>query len=186
MRSRTARSHRSRARSRNYCTELDKSDTYTHIIGAFVSWGDAMLINRRGFLGSCFGTIPVAMTGHALAQGYPQQPVRILVPVAPGGTPDLTSRIIANWLSERFEKQFFVENRAGASGNIAKQALLRAPPDGHTLLVTGPNSAADFLQDVRGVASLVSVALVVVVNQELPIRTVPEMQTWSRTNHLNM
>jgi len=100
----------------------------------------------------------------ARAQTYPSRPVRVIVPFAAGGTTDLTARLIAQRLSERFRQQFVVENRSGASTNIATQAVVRAPADGYTLLLVTPPSAINatlykdlpfnFLRDIAPVASV--------------------------------
>jgi nucleotide-binding universal stress UspA family protein len=77
----------------------------------------------------------------AQAQAYPTRPVRIIVGFAPGQAIDIVTRIIGQWLSEQLGQQFIIENRPGAGGNIATEAVVRAPPDGYTLLAIGSNAA---------------------------------------------
>ena len=124
-----------------------------------------MKLPRRQFqhLAAGAGALP-AVSRFAFAQAYPSRPVRIIVGFAPGGGADLTARLIGQWLSERLGQQFIIENRPGASGNIATEAIVRAPPDGYTLLVT-PSSAAinatlynklsfNFIRDIAPVAGV--------------------------------
>jgi tripartite-type tricarboxylate transporter receptor subunit TctC len=118
------------------------------------------------------------------AEDYPARPVHILVGFAPGGPNDISARIIAQWLSERLGQQFIVENRSGAGGNIATEAVVRAPADGYTLLLVPAPAAINatlydnlnfvFLRDIAPVAGIVRVPEVMVVNPSVPARTVPE------------
>src|SRR5262245_50623609 len=100
------------------------------------------LLGRRNFLRLAAGaaTLP-ALSRIAWAQAYPTRPVRIVVGNPAGGAPDIIARLIAQGLSERLGQQFFVENRPGAGTNIATEAVVRAPPDGHTLLMVGTAQA---------------------------------------------
>ena len=101
---------------------------------------DHMKLPRRKFLHLAAGAAMLpAASRIARAQAYPARPVRIIVPFAPAGTTDVAARLIAQWLSERFGQQFVVENRPGAGGNIGIEAVVRAPPDGYTLLMTDPS-----------------------------------------------
>ena len=94
------------------------------------------LPHRRQFLHVAVGAAALpAVSRMACAQTYPTRPVRIVVSVPAGQGADIVARLIGQWLSERLGQQFFVENRTGASGNIGTEAVVRAPPDGYTLLL---------------------------------------------------
>ena len=95
-----------------------------------------MTLPRRQFLrlSAAAAALPVA-SRIAAAQTYPTRPVRLIVGFAPGGTTDITARLIGQWLSERLGQQFVIENRTGAATNIATEAVIRSPPDGYTLLL---------------------------------------------------
>jgi tripartite-type tricarboxylate transporter receptor subunit TctC len=97
---------------------------------------------RRRILSLAAGAavLPV-MSRMALGQAYPRRSVRIIVGAAPGGTQDIVARIIGQWLSERFGRQFIIENRTGGGTNVATEAVVKAPPDGHTLLLIGAANA---------------------------------------------
>src|SRR2546430_15217747 len=97
-----------------------------------------MKLPRRQFLHLAVGAAGLlAVSRVAWAQAYPARPVRIIVGFAPGQAIDIVTRIIGQWLSERLGQQFIIENRPGAGGNIATEAVVRAPPDGYTLLAIG-------------------------------------------------
>jgi tripartite-type tricarboxylate transporter receptor subunit TctC len=152
-----------------------------------------MLQHRRRFLLLAVGvaTLPT-IPRIAKAQSYPNRPVRIIVGLAPGGTQDILGRLMGQWLSDRWGQPFVVENRTGGAGNIAAEAVARAPPDGYTLLIIGPSNAANatlydrlnfnFIRDVAPVASLTRVPNVFEVNPSLPIRTVPEFVAYAKAN----
>src|SRR5262249_34656588 len=134
-----------------------------------------MNLPRRQFLHLAAGAaaLPGVARG-ACAQAYPSRPVRIIVGFAPGGATDIVARLMGQWLSERFGQQFVIENRPGASTNIATEAVVNAPPDGHTLLMVSPSNAVNatlydklnfvFLRDIAPVAGITRVANVMVVN----------------------
>jgi tripartite-type tricarboxylate transporter receptor subunit TctC len=97
-------------------------------------------LRRRTVLTLIAATLAV-VAGSAGAQDYPVRPVRLVVGFAAGGTQDVIARLIGQTLSERLGQQIVVENRAGASSNIAAEAVIRSPADGYTLFMVGPNNA---------------------------------------------
>jgi tripartite-type tricarboxylate transporter receptor subunit TctC len=101
-----------------------------------------MRVSRRRFLSvaACATALPAAAR-IACAQSYPARPVRLIVGLAAGGGQDIVARLLAQWLSERLGRQFIVENRPGAAGNLALEAVAAAPPDGYTLALLGVNNA---------------------------------------------
>ena len=154
---------------------------------------DAMKLPRRQFLHRAAGTATLlAVSRFAWAQTYPSRPVRIIVGFAPGGPNDILARLIGQWLSERLGQPFVIENRAGAGSNICTEAVVRAPPDGYTLLLVGSPNAIDatlydklsfnFLRDIAPVASLIRGALVMVVHPSVPAKTLPEFIAYARAN----
>jgi hypothetical protein len=120
----------------------------------------------------------------AWAQAYPMRPVRIIVGFPPGGGTDITARLMGQWLSERLGQPFIIENRVGANGNIATEAVVRAPADGYTLQLfpqSITNNATlydklnfNFIRDIVPVASINRTPHVIDVNPSIPVRTVPE------------
>src|SRR5215475_10653453 len=147
----------------------------------------------RSFLRLAATTVALAgVFQFAGAQTYPLRPVRIVVGFAAGATPDITARLMAQWLSERLGQQFIVDNRPGASTNLATEAVVRAPPDGYTLLwVTAPNAINatlydklnfNFVRDIAPVASIVRLPNVIVVNPSVPAKTVPEFIAYAKAN----
>ena len=151
------------------------------------------LQHRRQFLQLAAGAAVLPTTfGIASAQGYPSRPVRIVVGGAPGGQPDITARLIGQWLSDRLGQPVIIENRPSAGGNIATEAVTRAPADGHTLVhisATGAISATlyeklnyNLIRDIAPVASVNRIPLVLVVHPSFPARTVPELLDYARSN----
>ena len=128
----------------------------------------------------------------ARAQTYPTRPVRIIVGFPPGGPTDIVARLIGQYLSERLGQQFVVENRPGSGGNIAAEAVVRAQPDGYTLLLVSAANAISatlydnlnfvFLRDIAPVAGIVRVPNVMEVNPSVPARTVPEFIAYAKAN----
>jgi tripartite-type tricarboxylate transporter receptor subunit TctC len=132
-----------------------------------------------------------ALSGFASAQTYPSRPVRIIVGFAAGGPNDILARLIGQWLSERLGQPFVIENRPGAGSNIATEAVVRAPPDGYTLLLVGTPNAINatlndlnfnFIRDIAPIAGLVRGALVMVVHPSVPAKTLPEFIAYAKAN----
>jgi tripartite-type tricarboxylate transporter receptor subunit TctC len=152
-----------------------------------------MKLPRRNFLHLAAGAAALpAVSRIARADTYPTRPVHILVGFAASGVVDIQARLVGQWLSERLGQQFIVENRTGAAGNIATEAVLRAPPDGYTLLSVGTPNAVNatlyeqlnfnFIRDVAPVAGIMRVPNVMSVNPSFPARTVPEFITYAKAN----
>jgi tripartite-type tricarboxylate transporter receptor subunit TctC len=142
-------------------------------------------ILRRNFLRlACVAAALAAMTQTASAQSYPDHPLRIVVGFPAGGPNDILGRLLAQWLSGRLGQPVTVENKPGASGNIATEEVVRAAPDGYTLLLVGPANAINgslydklnfnFLTDIAPVASVVREPLVMLVHPSVAAKTVPE------------
>jgi tripartite-type tricarboxylate transporter receptor subunit TctC len=152
-----------------------------------------MKLLRRQFLHLAAGvaTLPVA-SRIARAQSYPTKPVRLIVGFPAGGPTDIMARLMGQWLSDRLGQPFVIENRPGASTNIATEAVVRSPPDGYTLLLTssaGPINAAiydklnfNFIRDIAPVASISRIPLVMEVNPSVPAKTVPEFIAYAKAN----
>jgi tripartite-type tricarboxylate transporter receptor subunit TctC len=148
---------------------------------------------RRRFLqlAACAAALP-AVARKASAQAYPARSVRVVVPVAAGGANDVTARLIAQWLSEHLGQQFFIENRPGAGSNIGTEAVIRAPADGYTLLISGSNAAINptlfqtlsfnFIRDTAPIGSIVRVPQLMQVNPSLPVKSVPEFIAYAKAN----
>jgi tripartite-type tricarboxylate transporter receptor subunit TctC len=152
-----------------------------------------MKLPRRAFLHLAAGAAALpAVMRVARAQSYPAKPVHLIVGFAPGGAPDILARLLGPWLSERLRQPFIVENRPGASTNIATEAVVRAAPDGYMLLITSPPNVINaslyahlnfnFIRDIVPIAGLIRVPHVMSVNPSLPARTVPEFITYVKAN----
>jgi tripartite-type tricarboxylate transporter receptor subunit TctC len=148
---------------------------------------------RRRFLLLAAGAAALpAVPRPARAQAYPSRPVRIIVPYAPGGAPDIVARVMAQWLSERLAQPFVIENRPGAGGNAGTEAAVRAAPDGYTLLfvVTAnaisatlfDNLKFNFIRDITPVAGIIRVPNLVSVNRSLPVETIPQLVAHAKAN----
>ncbi len=158
-----------------------------------------MKIPRRTFLhlAAGAGTLP-AISRFASAQSYPARPVRIIVGFPAGGTTDIGARLIAQWLSERLGQQFIVENRPGAGTHAATEAVVKAAPDGYTLLMATSSNAINatlyermnynFLRDTVPVAGVIRSPLVLEVHPSVPVKTVSELIAYAKANSgkLNM
>ncbi len=152
-----------------------------------------MRLNRRQFLHLAAGAAALSGVPRVVrAQAYPSRPVRIIVGFPAGGAVDITARLIGQWLSERLGQPFVVENRPGAGGNIGTEAVVKAPPDGYTLLQCGPVNTINttlydklnfnFIRDIAPVAGIARVPLVMVVNPSVLARTVPEFINYVKAN----
>jgi tripartite-type tricarboxylate transporter receptor subunit TctC len=148
------------------------------------------LSRRRALHMAAAGTVALLMVPSiASAQTYPARPVRIVVGFAAGGTGDLLARLIGQWLSERFGQPIIVDNRPGGGGNISAEAVVRAPPDGYTLLQVGTSHAVnttlykldfDLMRDIAPVAGIARAHLVMLVHPSFPAKTVPEFIAYAK------
>jgi tripartite-type tricarboxylate transporter receptor subunit TctC len=126
------------------------------------------------------------------AQAFPSRPVQWLVGFAPGGGNDIVARLLGQWLSDRLGQAFVIENRTGAAGNVATAAVVRAAPDGYTLLLISSNNATNtalydnlsfnFTRDIAPVAAISRNSLVMVVSASVPAKTVPEFIAYAKAN----
>jgi tripartite-type tricarboxylate transporter receptor subunit TctC len=133
-----------------------------------------------------------ALTRSARAQSYPSRPVRIVVGFSAGGPNDINARLIGQWLSERLGQQFIVDNRPGASGNIAMEQVVKSPPDGYTLTMVATSSAVNatlydklpfvFLRDIAPIGTISRNYFVLVVHPSLPVRTGSELIAYAKAN----
>jgi tripartite-type tricarboxylate transporter receptor subunit TctC len=151
------------------------------------------LPHRRQFLHLAAGAAALpALSRLAWAQTYPTRPVRIIVGLPAGGGADITARLIGQWLSEHFGQQFIIENRPGAGTNVGTEAVVRAVPDGYTLLLVLPPNAInttlyeklnfDFIRDIVPVAGIMRTPLVMEVNPSFPAKTVAEFIAYAKAN----
>jgi tripartite-type tricarboxylate transporter receptor subunit TctC len=158
-----------------------------------------MKFSRRNLLRLAAGSAALpALSRIAKAQTYPARSVRIVVGWPAGGVADIVARIMGQWLSERLNQPFLIENRPGASGNIGTEAVARTPPDGYTLLIVSIVDAINatlydklnfnFIRDIAPVASFIRVPNVMVINPSVPVTSVPEFIAYARANpgKLNM
>jgi len=158
-----------------------------------------MKFPRRKFLYLAAGAAALpALPRLAKAQAYPSRPIRLIIGYTPGGSADLTARLMGQWLSERLGQSFVVENRPGGGTNIATEAVVRAPPDGYTFLLAAPANAINatlydklnfnFLRDSEPVAGIIRFPNVVVVNPSVPVKSIPELIAYAKANpgKLNM
>jgi tripartite-type tricarboxylate transporter receptor subunit TctC len=152
-----------------------------------------MTLRRRRFLQLASGAVALpALPRMARAQAYPNRPVRMIVTVPAGGSPDIIGRLISQWLSEKLGQPFVVENRPGASANIGTELAVKASPDGDTLLLAMSANAINaslfqhlnfnFIRDTAPVASIATIPLVMDVNLSVPAKTVPEFIAYAKAN----
>jgi tripartite-type tricarboxylate transporter receptor subunit TctC len=148
---------------------------------------------RRQFLHLAAGAAALpAVSRIAWAQAYPTRPVRIIIGFAPGGVVEIVARLIGQSLSERLGQPFIIESRPGAASNIATEAVVRAPPDGYTMLIVSSANAINatlydklnfvFLRDIAPIASIIRLPFVMVVNPSVPAKTVPEFIAYAKAN----
>ena len=146
---------------------------------------------RLLFLTACVATLPaIAQTNST--KSYPLRPVRVIVGYPPGGASDITARVISQWLSERLGQPFVIDNRSGASGNIATELVANATADGYTLLLVNAgntinaslynNLKFDFMRDIAPVGLVVRVPLVMQTNPSVPANTVRDFIAYAKTN----
>jgi tripartite-type tricarboxylate transporter receptor subunit TctC len=150
-----------------------------------------MRVSRRKLMQMAALSAP-ALAHASRAEDYPARPVHIVLGLSPGGSVDIVTRVICQSLSEHFDQPFIIENRPGASGDVATEAVVRAPPDGYTLLVVLASNAINAtlhkklkfspVDDLAMVAGLVRVANVMEVNPAVPASSVPEFIAYARAN----
>jgi tripartite-type tricarboxylate transporter receptor subunit TctC len=153
---------------------------------------------RRTFLHLSVGAAALALSRIAGAQAYPSRPVRWIVGYPPAGATDITARLMGQWLSERLNQPFVIENRPGASGNIGTEVVVNAPPDGYTLLLVNAGNVINstlyeklkynFIRDIAPVAGIIRVPFVMQVNPSVSVKTVSEFIAYAKANpgKLNM
>ena len=152
-----------------------------------------MTLSRRRILQlAASAAVVPALPRLAGAQTYPSRPVRLLVGYAAGGVNDICARLTGQWLAERLRQQFVIEDRPGAGSNLATEMVVRASPDGYTLLEASSSNAwnaaiyqnlnFDFTRDIAPVASTVLTYNVLVTNLSFPARTVPELIAYAKAN----
>ena len=152
-----------------------------------------MKLPRRTFLHlAAAAAAQPAVSRGARAQAYPSRPVRLIVGFAPGGSADILARLMGQWLSERLGQPFMVENRVGAGNNIATEAVVKAPADGHTLLlVTAANAISatlyerlnfNFIRDIAPVANIASLPYAIMVGPSFPAGTLSEFITYAEAH----
>lgn len=152
-----------------------------------------MPFRRRAFLRVAVAAAALPAVARMAGAGvYPSRPLHLLVGYPPGLAPDIVARLIAQFLSERLGQQVIVENRPGAGSNIAAEAVVRAAPDGYTvLLVTSTNTinatlydnlSFDLLRDISPVAGIAAATFVVVVSPSLPVKSIPELIAYAKSN----
>jgi tripartite-type tricarboxylate transporter receptor subunit TctC len=162
-----------------------------HVTGNSARGG--MKLPRRNFLHLAAGAAALlAVSRLARAQDYPTRPVRLIAGFPPGGVVDVFARLIGQWLSERLGQPIIIENRPGAGGNLATEAVVKAPPDGYTLLMIGSNNAwnvtlydnlsFNFIRDIAPVASIYRGPAVLVVHPSFPAKSVPELIAYAKSN----
>ena len=152
-----------------------------------------MKLPRRNFLHLAAGAAALAaMPPIARAQSYPSRPINVIVTFNAGSAPDIIARLLGQRLSERLGQPFIIENRPGFGGNIATEYVVRAPPDGYTILMPVstnavnatlyPNLNFDFIRDIAPVAGIAKTPFVVLVHPSFPAKTIPEFVAYAKAN----
>jgi tripartite-type tricarboxylate transporter receptor subunit TctC len=146
----------------------------------------------RTFVRIAVAAVLSLTTSVAFAADWPVRPVRLVVGFAPGGPTDILARRMAQYLSEKLGQQFVVENKPGATGNIATEFVINQPPDGYTFLVTSTANAINmtfytklsfnFLRDAEPVAGLASISYLMLINPGIPAKTIPEFIAYAKAN----
>ena len=150
-------------------------------------------MKRRSFLRLASSAGALLAASHvAWPQAYPSRPVHLIVAFAPGGANDVVARLLAQWLTERVGQPFGVENKPGAGSNLGTEYVVRAAPDGYTLLIAGAPNAINatlyeklnynFISDIAPVAAIARVPNVMEVTPSLPVKTVPEFIAYAKAN----
>src|SRR5690349_8348377 len=152
-----------------------------------------MTLGRRQFLQLALAACAVPVASRlAAAQPYPTRPVSVIVGYGAGTAPDIIARLLAHWLAERLGQPFVVENRPGAGSNIATETVVRAAPNGYSLLLVTASNAINttlydslnfnFIRDIAPVASIAGIPFVMQVNPSFPARTLPEFIAYAKAN----
>ena len=150
-------------------------------------------LSRRDLLHAATGAAALALLPRSAgAQAYPTRPVRLVVPFPAGGATDLLARLVGQWLTGRTGQPFIIDNRPGAGGNIGTEAVVRAAPDGYTLLAFDTTSAVNatlydrlnfnFIRDIAPVASIVRLPFVVLLHPSIPVKTISELIAYAKAN----
>jgi tripartite-type tricarboxylate transporter receptor subunit TctC len=154
-------------------------------------WRTAMLDRRRALKTglAALGAAPFAAR-FAIAEAYPEHPVRMIIGLPPGSAPDIVARLVGQSLAGQDKQPFVIENRPGAATNLAAQTVVRANPDGYTLLVATATNAVnaslytnlnfDFVRDIAPVAGIAAIPFVLVVAPSFPAKTVPELIAYAK------
>jgi tripartite-type tricarboxylate transporter receptor subunit TctC len=148
---------------------------------------------RRNFLHLAAGAAALPVVSRvARAQGYPTRPVRVIVPFAAGGPLDILARLMGQWMSERLGQPFVIDNRPGGGGNIGTEAVVRASPDGYTILMASTTNTINvtlydklnfnFIRDIAPVATISRYTFVMVVHPSMPAKTLPEFIAYAKAN----
>jgi len=152
-----------------------------------------MKLSRRKFLHLAAGAAALpAVSRIAWAQAYPTRPVHLIVPYAPGGTTDITARLVGPWLSDRLSQTFVIDSRPGAATNIGTESVAHASPDGYTLLLFDPSAAVNatlfdklnfnFVRDIAPIILIMRTPFVIVVNPSVPAKTLPEFIAYAKAH----